>query len=303
MKKTTLSILLIVIIASLFIAGCTQPVTVQNTSQPTILQPMQNPTTQQPGDTVKVTSTSLGEILVDAEGKTLYYFANDIPASNVSSCNGQCATIWPVFAVDTVMVSSPLVSTDFTSFIRPDGKKQTTFRGWPLYYYQADTKPRDTNGDKLLNVWFVVKVDETVMVAHQGTVGTFLTDKMGKTLYFFTRDTSGTSTCTGPCLAKWPAFNGIPVSAPSVLKPEDFTTITRTDGVKQTAYMNRPLYYFADDAMPGEIRGEGFNTLWYVANISGALPVVTSPPTTVTATIPTEVPTILPTTFDYGGGY
>jgi len=275
MKKTISSLLLIVVIATMFIAGCTQPVTIQNTPQPTTVQPMQELTAQPTGDTIKVTSTSLGEILVDAQGKTLYYFANDIPASNVSSCNGQCTLVWPVFAADTIIVSSPLISSEFTSFTRPDGKKQTTFRGWPLYYYQADTKPRDTNGDNVLNVWFVVKVDETVMIAHQGTVGTFLTDKLGKTLYFFTKDTSGTSTCTGACLAKWPAFNGVPVSAPSVVKPEDFTTITRTDGVKQTAYMNRPLYYFADDAKPGEIQGQGFNTLWFVANVSGALPVVT----------------------------
>ncbi len=49
--------------------------------------------------------------------------------------------------------------------------------------------------------------------------------------------------------------------------------------------MNRPLYYFADDAKAGEIKGQGFNNVWYVANISGSLPMVTALPTTVPTTI------------------
>jgi len=154
---------------------------------------------------------------------------------------------------------------------------------------------------------FVVRPDETVMVASQGSIGSFLTDRTGKTLYYFTKDTAGASACTGACLAKWPAFSADPLSAPSLLKPADFSSLSRADGVKQTAFMGRPLYSFADDAKPGDVKGQGFNNAWYVANVSGSTPVVTTPPTPLPTTLPTTMPTTVRTTIpsggDGGGGY
>lgn len=106
----------------------------------------------------------------------------------------------------------------------------------------------------------------------------------------------------GACLAKWPAFSAGPVSAPSLLKPADFSSLSRTDGVKQTACMGRPLYYFADDAKPGDVKGQGFNSVWYVANVSGITPVVNTPPTTMPTTIPTTARTTIPSGGNGGGG-
>jgi len=289
MKNIILPFLLLLVISTLFVAGCTQQQPAQPTPQPTAV----------PVDTIMTTASSLGTILVDSQGKTLYYFANDIPASGTSSCYGQCAVIWPIFSVDTVTVSPPLVASDFASITRTDAKKQTTYRGWPLYYYQADTNRGDVNGENVLKVWFVIKPDETVMISNKGNLGSFLTDRVGKTLYFFTKDTSGASTCTGTCLANWPAFSADPVVAPSVLKPADFSVVTRADGVKQVSYLGRPLYYFAADTKPGDIKGEGVNNVWYVANVSGITPVVTIPPTTV----PTTTRTTNPSSGGYGGGY
>jgi predicted lipoprotein with Yx(FWY)xxD motif len=289
MKKTTLLLLVLLVISTLFVAGCTQQQPAQPTPQPSAV----------PVDTIMTTASSLGTILVDAQGKTLYYFANDIPASGTSSCYGQCAVIWPIFSVDLITVSPPLVAADFSSITRTDGKKQTTYRGWPLYYYQADTKRGDVNGENVLKIWFVVKPDETIMISNKGNLGSFLTDRVGKTLYFFTKDTSGVSTCTGTCLANWPAFSADPVVAPSALKPTDFSVLTRSDGAKQVSYMGRPLYYFAADTKPGDIKGEGVNNVWYVANVSGITPVVTIPPTAV----PTTTRTTSPSSGGYGGGY
>ncbi len=215
---------------------------------------------------------------------TPYYFAKDIAASGASSCYGQCAVAWPIFSPGTVTVSSPLIASDFSSITRTAGTKQKTYRGWPLYYWQADTKPGDVKGENVNQVWFVVKPDETVMIANQNTVGLYLTDIIGKPLYYIRADSSGSSACTGACLMRWPAFKTDTLIAPSVLSPADFSKVMRTDGIKQTAYMNRPLYYFADDAKPREIKGQGFNNVWYVANISSSLPVVTTIPTTVPST-------------------
>jgi len=290
MKNTTLMLLLLVVISTLFIAGCTQQQPVQQTQQPTAVKPV---------DTVKTASSPLGTILVDSQGKTLYYFANDVPASGASSCNGQCAGVWPVFSSDTIKVSSPLDPADFGTITRTDGTKQTTYHGWPLYYYQADTKPGDVKGENVLDVWFVIKPDESVLIANNKNLGFYLTDTSGKTLYFFTKDTPGASTCTGTCLGLWPAFNADPVTAPSVLNPSDFTPVTRYDGVKQTAFKGRPLYYYSIDAKPGDAKGQGFNNVWFVATTTGTTPVVTTLPTSVPATVRT---TSRPSG-GYGGGY
>jgi predicted lipoprotein with Yx(FWY)xxD motif len=297
MKNTTLLLLGLVVVSALLIAGCTQQAPVQPTPQPTPVKP---------ADTIGTASSPLGTILVDAQGKTLYYFANDIPASGTSSCNGQCAVVWPAFSTSTITVSSPLDPADFASITRADGTKQTTYYGWPLYYYQGDKKTGDVNGENVLDTWFVIKPDESVLIANNKNLGFYLTDTSGKTLYFFTKDTPGASTCTGTCLGLWPAFNADPVTAPSVLNPSDFSSVTRYDGVKQTAYKGRPLYYYSIDAKPGDAKGQGFNNVWYVATTTGSTPVVTTQPTpvptTVKTTIPTTVPTKQPTTFDYGGG-
>jgi len=292
MKTLTLFFLLLAAIAILFSAGCTQ----QQAQAPPVspVAPVSAAPTLQP-DTIRVNASPLGTILVDSQGKTLYYFANDIPASGASTCSGQCAALWPVFSAGTVQVSSPLDPADFGSITRADGTSQSTYYGWPLYYYQADTKPGDVNGENLLKIWFVIKPDESVLIAHNATLGRYLTDTSGKTLYVFAKDPSGTSTCTGTCLAKWPPFAAAIVTAPSALDPSDFSAVSRADGANQTAFKGMPLYYFAGDTKPGDLNGQGFGGVWYAANVSGIVPVVTTMPTTVVTTNSAAT--------SYGGGY
>ncbi len=289
MKARFTLMVFLVLTGALLIAGCTQ-----NTAPGQVTQQLTPLTTQTP-DTIRVASSSLGNILVDAQGKTLYYFALDVPASGASSCTGSCAGIWPIFYSSAITVSPPLMASDFSSFVRADGTSQITYRGWPLYYFQGDSNPGNVYGENVNKDWFAVKPDETVIIAQRNTLGLFLTDRMGNTLYYFAKDTPGTSACTGACPAKWPAFSAASVSAPPVLDPADFSTLTRADGTNQTTFMGRPLYYFANDTKPGDTNGEGFNNLWYVANITGTIPVAPTPvPTTV---VPTQ------SMMSYGGGY
>jgi len=283
MKTGTMVILISVIITAFLITGCTQTQPVQPTQQPTAV-----PTVTQ-ADTVKTASTALGTIIVDSQGRTLYYFANDVAANRTSACNGQCAAIWPAFNTTAVKVSAPLDPADFGSITRADGTKQTTYYGWPLYYYSGDKTPGDMNGEKFLNIWFVLQPDESVLISHRTDLGLFMTDTSGKTLYFFTKDTPGKSACTGNCSILWPPFSANPVTSPSILGSGNFTQVTRADGMNQTAFMGRPLYYYSKDLKPGDVNGQGFGNLWFVANISGTVPVVTT-------TAPTPVPTALPTT-------
>lgn len=92
---------------------------------------------------------------------TLYYFITDVPASGTSTCYtaANCTTFWPIFSVDSIVVSPPLKPADFSSISRTDGKKQTTYLGWPLYYFQKDTKPGDIKGENVLKTWYVAKPD------------------------------------------------------------------------------------------------------------------------------------------------
>ncbi|KJS28948.1 MAG: hypothetical protein VR64_22085 [Desulfatitalea sp. BRH_c12] len=95
-------------------------------------------------------------------------------------------------------------------------------------------------------------------------VGQYLTDAKGMTLYWFKMDSSGQSACNGECLEKWPAYFSHGVAAPKGVDPNDFTTITRTDGKKQTAFRGFPLYYFFKDDAPGDTFGQGVKDVWYV---------------------------------------
>lgn len=96
----------------------------------------------------------LGSYLSDADGKTLYWFAKD--SQGKSACDGPCLEKWPVFYRETVTPPAGIEAKDFGVITRGDGKKQTTFRGNPLYYYATDMKAGDTVGQGVGADWFVI---------------------------------------------------------------------------------------------------------------------------------------------------
>ena len=104
-------------------------------------------------------------------------------------------------------------------------------------------------------------------------VGRILTDASGRTLYLFERDKGAASTCYGACAAGWPPLTtkGQP-SAAGGLTAAKLGTIARRGGGRQVTYAGHPLYYFAGDAGPGQMKGEGidaFGAEWYVLGPSG----------------------------------
>jgi predicted lipoprotein with Yx(FWY)xxD motif len=105
-----------------------------------------------------------------------------------------------------------------------------------------------------------------VKVSEKDGVGKFFTDAKGMTLYIFKKDSPGKSACSGPCVEKWPLYSQEKVATPGGVKAEDFGTITREDGKKQTTYKGMPLYYFAGDKKAGDVTGQGMGNVWYVAN-------------------------------------
>jgi len=110
----------------------------------------------------------------------------------------------------------------------------------------------------------------TVNVGQNATLGSFLVDSKGMTLYIFTKDTPNTSTCSGGCAEKWPALltNGAPVAGTGVTASMLGTT-TRSDGTVQVTYDGWPLYYYAQDQAAGNTNGEGVGSVWYVITPAG----------------------------------
>jgi predicted lipoprotein with Yx(FWY)xxD motif len=120
----------------------------------------------------------------------------------------------------------------------------------------------------------------TVVLAY-GSLGVYLTDADGLTLYLFQPDPPGHSTCTDACAQFWPPLLGAP-TAGSGLSQRDLSTTTRDDGSKQVVYRGHPLYYYAGDKKPGQITGQGVNAnggLWYMVDKGGnAITAMPSPP-------------------------
>lgn len=100
-----------------------------------------------------VTSSSLGDIVTDQDGNTLYLLLPD--AQGPSGCNDGCAAAWPPLVGGAVAgdgADAALVG----AATRDDGAEQVTYNGWPLYYFASDSQAGDTNGQGANDVWFVV---------------------------------------------------------------------------------------------------------------------------------------------------
>lgn len=111
-----------------------------------------------PAYTIRTSNTSLGEILVDGRGYTLYRFTSD--SGNESACYGTCAANWPPLVVsDTIAIPKGMPG-DIGIILRTDNSTQVTYNGMPLYYYARDAKPGDTTGQGVGGKWFVVKAED-----------------------------------------------------------------------------------------------------------------------------------------------
>jgi len=232
-----------------------------------------------------VTDAVLGKILTDADGMTLYFFSKD--TKQVSECTGGCETNWPVFYSDVLTLDAGLALSDFATITRADGSKQTTYKGWPLYYFKNDNNAGDTNGEKVNNVEYVAKPDYSLMyvtaqlVGHDtvnyksdysvGNGNTFyITDASGNTLYAFKNDRNNTNNFTASDLSNngvWPVAEITLNKIPSILSVSDFGTIN-VFGKTQITYKGWPLYYFGQDVSRGDNKGISFPApaVWPVVN-------------------------------------
>jgi predicted lipoprotein with Yx(FWY)xxD motif len=95
----------------------------------------------------------IGSYLTDTKGMALYEFKKDSPGK--SACAGDCVAKWPVYYQEHAAPTGDLKASDLGAITREDGKKQTTYKGMPLYYFAGDKAPGDVNGQGVKDVWFV----------------------------------------------------------------------------------------------------------------------------------------------------
>jgi predicted lipoprotein with Yx(FWY)xxD motif len=107
---------------------------------------------------VSTAKTSLGQILVDGRGRTLYLFEKD--RKGKSACNGECATAWPPL----IAGAKPRVARGAKAALvgttkRADGRRQATYKGHPLYTFIQDKKRGQTKGQGVNGFgakWYVI---------------------------------------------------------------------------------------------------------------------------------------------------
>jgi predicted lipoprotein with Yx(FWY)xxD motif len=131
----------------LFIAGATLAGTALVAA---VLGDTSSASSQQPSKVARVAlgKTTLGRVLVDARGRTLYLFAKD--KGGRSACYGACATYWPPLVSTAKPQAARGVRASLLGLTkRTDGKRQVTYAGHPLYTFSLDTRAGQTSGQGL----------------------------------------------------------------------------------------------------------------------------------------------------------
>jgi predicted lipoprotein with Yx(FWY)xxD motif len=247
-------------------------------------------------------SATLGNFLTDSVGNTLYFFALDVAGANTCT-SAACNPTWPVYYGGHITAPTGMSSSDFTTKKTVDGRNQTYYKGWPLYYYAPATNGTNireaaglTGGNGVGNVWYIMNPSYSVVLGRKSVVDqttkatttkTYLVDAQGSTLYYFAKDDAFPDTkptnCTDGCASAWPALLLDAPVVPSGLKQSDFGTITRsqtttsgpygssTNSTSQLTYKGHPLYYFVgDNKTRGQVTGDhlsSFGDFWNVATL------------------------------------
>lgn len=115
-------------------------------------------------------STPLGAVVVDATGMTVYVFDKDTPNSGTSACTGACLANWPPVTTSSSTPTANGVTGTLGTITTPNGMRQVTLQGLPLYTYAGDEAPGDITGQAVNNIWWAVTPSgEKVTKASTGT--------------------------------------------------------------------------------------------------------------------------------------
>jgi predicted lipoprotein with Yx(FWY)xxD motif len=104
-------------------------------------------------------TTSLGSVVVDGTGMTVYVFDKDTKGATSSACAGGCAATWPAVETDSATPSVTGVTGTVGTITGTDGKLQVTLDGLPLYTFASDSAAGDVKGQGVGGIWWVVAPD------------------------------------------------------------------------------------------------------------------------------------------------
>jgi len=107
---------------------------------------------------LKVTRTRAGTVLASSRGLTLYYYSEDKPHSGKSVCTGACAMAWPPLAAPVKAPAGVRLPGKIGFITRPNGVRQVTLNGYPLYLYAGDKAPGQAKGNGIEGSWHVIKI-------------------------------------------------------------------------------------------------------------------------------------------------
>jgi predicted lipoprotein with Yx(FWY)xxD motif len=213
------------------------------------------------------TSPFVGTYLADGAGRTLFTYGNDLPgdcrADNLpqSRCEADCLIAWPIFDAGERVLGPGLSDTGFGSIQRGDGTWQTTYFGWPLYYYKTDLTLGQMGGQGKGKTWHVAETTPaSIVIMKEGAVK-YLADGAGYTLYVSAADSPGigntdpVSACSGECLQTFQRFHQKNPSLVPSLEQADFSVFVTAPAELQLAFKGRPLYRARSDDRAGDTSG------------------------------------------------
>lgn len=216
-------------------------------------------------------NAQVGTHIVDKDGRTLYFFSNDVNGG-LSNCTGGCLTTFPIFKADAAATfGDGLLASDFNTITLTSGAQQTTYKGWPLYYYTPGGVAEaagQTTGEGVGNIWFVAKTNYSIMIANNQLTGAdgvhylgdytpgdgktnYFSDGNGNTLYTFAKDSAFKNKFTKTDFsnnAVFPIYETSTITVPSTLDKSLFV-VTPLNGRNQLTYNGWPLYYYGGDSL------------------------------------------------------
>jgi predicted lipoprotein with Yx(FWY)xxD motif len=104
------------------------------------------------GAGLHVASTSLGKVLVDQNGMTVYLLTAD--GRDQSTCGTDCLNLWPAVTPGHSKLPVPVATTK-----TPAGTPTATVAGVPVYTFANDHGPGDVNGEGISafgGTWYAV---------------------------------------------------------------------------------------------------------------------------------------------------
>ena len=137
--------------ASFLLAACGSSSSSSTTSSAASIQPATEASSSSSNAAVvKTSSNSLGTILVDSQGMTLYHLSGEVNGKFICTSSA-CVGVWhPLIAPSSGTPSGEGASLGTVK--RPEGKMQVTYKGTPLYTFAQDKQAGEANGQGIKDV-------------------------------------------------------------------------------------------------------------------------------------------------------